>query len=66
MKLTINGELVEVPDSLTIRGLLEHLGLTSGPVAVEQNLEVVPRASHEVTAVNDGDRTEVVHFVGGG
>lgn len=66
MKLTVNGELREVPDGLTVRGLVEHLGLTEGPVAVEKNREVVPRAEHASVALADGDVIEIVHFVGGG
>ncbi len=66
MKLTINGDPAEVPDGLTILGLLQHLGLTEGPVAVERNREVVPRASHATEVITDGDSIEVVHFVGGG
>lgn len=66
MKLTINGSEKEVPDGLTVRALVEHLGLGGGPVAVEQNREIVPRAEHVVRTVNDGDAIEIVHFVGGG
>lgn len=66
MKLTVNGELREVPDGLTVRGLVEHLGLTEGPVAVEKNREVVPRAEHASAPLADGDVIEIVHFVGGG
>ncbi|MBE7480412.1 MAG: sulfur carrier protein ThiS [Polyangiaceae bacterium] len=66
MKLTVNGEVREVPDGLTVRGLVEHLGLTEGPVAVEKNREVVPRAEHASAALADGDVIEIVHFVGGG
>lgn len=66
MKLTVNGEAREVPDGLTVRGLVEHLGLTEGPVAVERNREVVPRAEHASTALAEGDTIEIVHFVGGG
>lgn len=66
MKLTVNGEPREVPDGLTVRGLVEHLGLTEGPVAVEKNREVVPRAEHPVTLLAEGDVIEIVHFVGGG
>lgn len=66
MKLTVNGESCEVPDGLSVRGLVEHLGLTDGPVAVEKNREVVPRAEHARVAVADGDVIEIVHFVGGG
>jgi len=66
MKLTLNGESREVPDGLTVRGLVEHLGLTEGPVAVERNRDVVPRSAHAETPLADGDVIEVVHFVGGG
>ncbi len=66
MKLTINGAEKDVPDDLTVRGLVEHLGLGGGPVAVEQNREIVPRAEHATRRVNDGDAIEIVHFVGGG
>ncbi len=66
MTLTVNGEPLTVPDGLTVRGLIETLGLTDGPVAVERNLEVIPRAEHAATVLADGDRLEVVHFVGGG
>ncbi len=66
MKVIINGAMSELPDGLTVRGLIEHLGLTSGPVAVERNREVVPRAVHTSTSLADGDVLELVHFVGGG
>jgi len=64
--ITVNGDALEVPDDLTVMGLVAHLGLTTGPVAVERNREVVPRAEHDVTRVVDGDQLEIVHFVGGG
>ena len=66
MELTVNGESKSVPEGLTVRGLIEHLGLTDGPVAVERNREVVPRASHAATPLAAGDVIEIVHFVGGG
>lgn len=66
MHLTVNGEGREVAATLTVRGLIEELGLGGGPVAVERNGEVVPRAEHTATALADGDVIEVVHFVGGG
>jgi thiamine biosynthesis protein ThiS len=66
MRITVNGEPHEVPSPLTVRALLDHLGLTKGPVAVEQNREVVPRAEHTSREVNEGDVLELVHFVGGG
>jgi sulfur carrier protein len=66
MHLIINGDPVEAPGGLTIRQLLEHLGLTGGPVAVERNQEVVPRGEHEAVTLAEGDVLEIVHFVGGG
>jgi len=66
MKLTVNGHEQEVPDGLSVRALIEHLGLTDGPVAVERNREVVPRAQHESTDLQPDDVLEIVHFVGGG
>jgi len=66
MRLTVNGEARDVPEGLTIRGLIEHLGLTDGPVAVEKNREIVPRAEHGTTPLTGGDVVEIVHFVGGG
>lgn len=66
MQLTINGDPQQVPDGLTVASLLVHLKLTDGPVAVERNREVIPRAEHTGTALCDGDILELVHFVGGG
>ncbi len=66
MQITVNGDAHEVADGLTVRGLVEQLGLTDGPVAVERNREVVPRAEHISTVLAAGDLLEIVHFVGGG
>jgi thiamine biosynthesis protein ThiS len=66
MNVILNGEARAVPDGVTVRGLLEHLGLTGGPVAVEINRAVVPRAEHVTRVVNAEDAIEVVHLVGGG
>jgi sulfur carrier protein len=66
MNITVNGDALEVPDDLTVEALVAHLGLTAGPVAVERNREVVPRAEHATTRVAPGDQLEIVHFVGGG
>jgi sulfur carrier protein len=65
MKLSINGSEREIPDGLSVAALIAHLGL-NGPVAVERNREVVPRAEHVATKLQEGDRIEIVHFVGGG
>lgn len=66
MKITINGAEKDVPEDLTVRELVVFLGLGDGPVAVEQNREVVPRVEHATRRVSGGDTIEIVHFVGGG
>lgn len=66
MQLTVNGETRDFPDGITVRGLVEALALTEGPVAVERNREVVPRALHAETVLSDQDVLEIVHLVGGG
>ena len=66
MQLIVNGAPQDVPDGLSVLGLIEHLGLTEGPVAVERNREIVPRSEHARTALASGDVLEIVHFVGGG
>ena len=66
MLVTVNGNVQTIPDGLTVRGLLEHLGMTEGPVAVERNRDVVPRAEHARVALTNDDVLEIVHFVGGG
>ncbi len=66
MHVTVNGEAHEIPEALTVRGLVEHLALTGGPVAVEVNQDVVIRAEHTARVLTEGDVIEIVHFVGGG
>jgi|SRR5579864_3081405 len=66
MLLHINGEQRDFPDGLTVAALVEQLGMKPDRVAVELNLEIVPRAEWEKTTLKDGDKLEVVHFVGGG
>jgi len=66
MRLTINGEAKDVPRSMTVAELVAHLGLGEGPVAVELNREIVPRAQHASRTIADGDVLEIVHMVGGG
>ncbi len=66
VKIEVNGEAREVADGTTVRELLVTLGLGETLVAVERNEEIVRRADHAQTALKDGDRVEVVHFVGGG
>jgi sulfur carrier protein len=64
--IIVNGEAHEVPEGLEVSALLAHLGLPAGRVAIERNLEILPRAQWVATAVQPGDRYEIVHLVGGG
>ena len=66
ISITVNGESREVPGGLTVAALLNHLSLTPDRVAIERNLEILPRAQWQETLVQPGDRYEIVHFVGGG
>jgi len=66
MTVTINGERREIPDGLNVIALLEHLGMSNGRVAIERNLDILPRARWQQTHVEANDRYEIVHFVGGG
>ena len=66
LAISVNGEERRVPAGLSIAAMLAELGLDPTRVAVERNLEVVPRSSLADVKVEDGDRYEVVHFVGGG
>ena len=66
MELTVNGARREVPAAITVTELLAELGLGNDLVAVERNEEIVPRAQHPQTTLEDGDAIEIVHFVGGG
>jgi thiamine biosynthesis protein ThiS len=66
VEIVVNGEKQEVPAGIEVPALLAHLGLPAGRVAIERNLEILPRAQWAVTAVQPGDRYEIVHLVGGG
>lgn len=66
VSITVNGEHKRVTAGLTIAQLAEELGLVPAKLAVERNLEVVPRSTLDQVIVEDGDELEIVHFVGGG
>jgi sulfur carrier protein len=66
MNVQLNGEQKEVSEGSTVAGLLNSLGVGGERVAVEVNLDIVPRARHATHVINDGDRIEIVQFVGGG
>jgi sulfur carrier protein len=66
LRLTVNGEPVEVPPASTVADLLSTLDTPGRRVAVERNGEIVPRSQHAATALAAGDRLEIVVAVGGG
>lgn len=63
--ITLNGETKEVPMG-SVEDLLNDLGLPMTKIAVERNLMIVPKSTFPETLVEDGDRIEIVQFVGGG
>jgi thiazole synthase/sulfur carrier protein len=66
MNLTLNGEQKAFDGPARLDALIGALGLDTRKVAVERNLEIVPRSLYASTALADGDRIEIVHFIGGG
>jgi sulfur carrier protein len=62
----VNGESRDVPDSLTLTEFIEHLALAPERLAIELNRQVVRRTLWPQTILKEGDRIEIVHFVGGG
>lgn len=64
--VTVNGEQRAIAAEATVASLLEDLGLAARKVAIERNLEIVPRSLYAQTPLSAGDRLEVVTFVGGG
>ena len=66
MLLHINGEEKNLDGVPTLAALVERLGMKPDRLAIELNRDIVPRASWASTPLHDGDRLEIVHFVGGG
>jgi thiamine biosynthesis protein ThiS len=66
MQVHINGEAREIPAGTTVAGLVASLGLEPARVAVELDREIVRRPDWSGRTLGEGDRVEIVHFVGGG
>ncbi len=66
MRITINGQMREMPEAATVAELLDALSLQPQRVAVERNREIVRRATFNETTLTDGDQIEIVTLVGGG
>ena len=67
MDIVINGQdYPDLAEGMTVRALLEHLGLPDKKVAVERNREIVLKSTFDSAILSDGDRLEIIHFIGGG
>ena len=66
MHLIVNGERKSYSEPISLAQLIEQLAMKGDRVAVELNREIVPRSQWSETDLHDGDRLEIVHFVGGG
>jgi thiazole synthase len=66
VEITLNGEARRLDAPTSVHGLLESLGLDPAKIAVERNLEIVPRSTYGEVGIAHGDRLEIVHFIGGG
>jgi len=66
MRLIVNGEILEKTNIRTVMELLNELQIGPGHVAVEVNLSIIKRADYSTFRLNDGDKVEIVNFVGGG
>ena len=66
MRIQLNGQEHVLPGPTSVAGLVERLGFDARKVAIERNLEIVPRSAYADTQLGEGDRLEIVNFVGGG
>jgi len=66
LKLIINGQEKQIESSRNLTELLQELDITGPHVAIALNLQVVPRSRYDETGLNEGDKVEIVHAVGGG
>ncbi len=67
MNLVVNGQdYHDIPEGISVKGLLAHLELPEKKIAVERNLEIVSKSTFETTLLSEGDRLEIIHFIGGG
>lgn len=66
MQIQVNGEMLHVQDGTTLTGLIDELNLGEKRIAIELNLEIIPRSEHVSTVLQEADRVEIVHAIGGG
>ncbi|NBC20704.1 MAG: sulfur carrier protein ThiS [Alphaproteobacteria bacterium] len=66
MKILLNGETRNVPEGMNLAQLVAEISDDPRGIAIERNLEIVPKSEHAETVLQEGDRLEIVQFVGGG
>ena len=66
MKITLNGEACQCKEPTTIQSIIEQRELSGKRIAVEVNMEIVPRSQFATHRLQEGDRVEIVHAIGGG
>jgi len=66
MNITLNGEAFECNNDTTIQSLVEQQKLVGKRIAIEVNLEVIPRSQYNTCQLQEGDKVEIVHAIGGG
>jgi len=66
MRIQLNGQDHLLPGPMSLAALVERLGFDGRKIAIERNLEIVPRSAYAATQLTEGDRLEIVNFVGGG
>ena len=66
MNIVLNGEEINIADNINVIGLIELYELPASKVAVERNLEIVPKSAYVTTMLKENDKVEIVHFIGGG
>jgi len=66
MKITFNGQALDLADNSTLQNLIESQNLLGKRLAAEVNLEIIPKAEHASTILKNDDKVEIVHAIGGG
>ena len=66
MQITVNGETYTIPSPTSVSGLVAELNLDARKIAIERNLEIIPRSEYDSTSLGEGDELEIIHFIGGG
>lgn len=66
MQIQVNGDAVELAAQAKLSDLISQMDLTGKRIAIELNMEIIPRSEHDSTELNSGDKVEIVHAIGGG